>query len=77
MLDTSEEVVMLTQPLTAKIRRVDDNLRTLVERRGDSDDPADLLRATESIDRWLDERLVLMKTRDGGSQLAAVADRRR
>ncbi|TDD66699.1 hypothetical protein E1262_21215 [Jiangella aurantiaca] len=69
--------MMLTQPLTAKIRRVDDNLRTLVERRGHLDDPADVLRATESIDHWLDERLVLMKTRDGESELATTANRRR
>ncbi|RIQ34132.1 hypothetical protein [Jiangella rhizosphaerae] len=68
---------MLTQPLTAKIRRVDDNLRTLIERRGHLEDPADVLRATESIDHWLDERLLLMKSRDGDPQLATLADRRR
>ncbi|SDU65541.1 hypothetical protein [Jiangella alkaliphila] len=67
---------MLSHPLTAKIRRVDDTLRTLVERRGHSDDPADVLQATETIDHWLDERLALMKTRDGGTDLA-TSDRRR
>ncbi|WP_157987766.1 hypothetical protein [Jiangella endophytica] len=67
---------MLTHPLTAKLRRVDDSLRTLVERRDDSDDPADALEAAESIDHLLDERLALMRTRDGGPELAA-ADRRR
>jgi hypothetical protein len=64
---------MMAQPLTAKIRRVDDTLSRLVERRGGSDDPADVLRTTESIDRWLDERIVLMKSRDGDPELASLS----
>lgn len=66
----------MAQPLTAKLRRVDDTLRKLVERRGDADDPADVLRTTESIDRWLDERIVLMRSRDGGPELATTGERR-
>lgn len=64
---------MTAQPLAAKIRRVDDTLRKLVERRGDAADPADILRTTESIDRWLDERIVLMRTRDGDPEFAVLA----
>lgn len=67
---------MLTQPLTARLRRVDDTLRILIERRDNCDDPADLLQTTESIDRCLDERLLLMKTRDGDSQLATAGKHR-
>jgi len=66
----------MAQPLTAKIRRVDDTLRKLAERRGDTDDPADVLRTTESIDRWLDERIVLMRSRDDGPELATTGERR-
>ncbi|WP_092622343.1 hypothetical protein [Jiangella sp. DSM 45060] len=65
-------VVMSTRPLTTQLRRVDDALRTLVDERDHSDDPADILRAAESIDHWLDERLALMKTRDGESGLATT-----
>ncbi|TDE13447.1 hypothetical protein [Jiangella asiatica] len=54
----------LKAPVKARIRRVDDTLRRLVERRGRCEDPTEILRATESIDRWLDERLVLMRNRD-------------
>lgn len=67
---------MLSHPLTAKLRRVDDSLRTLVDLRDHSDDPTDALQAAESIDHLLDERLALMKTRDGDPKLAA-AERRR
>ncbi|PZF82277.1 hypothetical protein [Jiangella anatolica] len=67
---------MLTQPLTAKLRRVDDALRALIERRDNCDDPADLLQTTESIDRCLDERLLLMRTRDDDSRLAAAGEHR-
>ncbi|TDC51246.1 hypothetical protein E1212_12760 [Jiangella ureilytica] len=67
---------MMAQPLTAKIRRVDDTLRKLVERRGDNDDPAYALRTAESIDRWLDERIVLMRSRDGDPALVTTGERR-
>ncbi|WP_026876945.1 hypothetical protein [Jiangella gansuensis] len=57
-------------PLKAKIRRVDDTLHRLVERRDECEDPVEVLRTSESIDRWLDERIVLMKNRDGDLELA-------
>lgn len=56
---------------------MDDSLRTLVEQRATTTDPGDALEAAETIDHLLDERLVLMKTRDGDSKFAAATDRRR
>lgn len=46
-------------PLTSKIVRVDEALCQLTEYRRGCDDPGDILRATESIDHWLDRRLDL------------------
>ncbi|NED94064.1 hypothetical protein G1H11_01935 [Phytoactinopolyspora alkaliphila] len=59
----------MAQTLSSKIRRVDDELHTLVERRGTSDSPLEELRAMETIDDLLDERLQLMNTqRDRGGE---------
>ncbi len=45
--------------LTSKIDHVDEALYQLTEYRRACDDPGDILRATESIDQWLDRRLDL------------------
>jgi hypothetical protein len=50
----------MAQTLSSKIRRVDDELHLLVERRGNTDSPLEELRAMETIDDLLDERLQLM-----------------
>lgn len=54
----------MAQTLTSKIRRVDDQLNTLVERREHSDNPIEALHAMESIDHLLDQRLELMHSQD-------------
>jgi hypothetical protein len=56
-----------SQTLEHKIVRIDAALESLHKERSRCTDPADILRVSESIDLRLDERLRLMRDRDGRS----------
>lgn len=52
--------VLAGWPHTWSIRQIDTMLNRLREQRLRCVDPGDILRTGESIDQWLDERLLLM-----------------
>ncbi|PSK91872.1 hypothetical protein CLV30_1335 [Haloactinopolyspora alba] len=53
------------RPRIAQIRRVDETLCELHAYRRRCGDPVEVIRTTEKIDSWLDERLSLMRERNG------------
>lgn len=72
----------MSQTTDHDIGKIDALLGKLLRERRRSTDPADILRVSESIDRRLDERLGLMRSRDckadaelGGAGLGRQRDR--
>jgi hypothetical protein len=57
--------VTMSQASEHEIDKIDALLETLQRERRQCTDPADILRVSESIDLRLDERLRLMRRRDG------------